>query len=80
MKRYKEEPGKRLTLGSIGLGGVAYTVHFDHSDKMIRAANHLMKCHPHHFAVVPNHRYGLVVSEMGAQCLKKAVKEGKIVL
>lgn len=80
MKRYTEEPGKRTTLSDIGLGGIEFFIHFTNAENMQVAAGHLMKCHPHHFAVLPDQNFALAMSAMGAECIKQAAIEGKIEL
>lgn len=78
MKRYTEEPGKRTTLSDVGLSGLEFTWSFGHPEKMQRAAMHLMKCHSHHFAVLPDRNFALAISSFGAECLKLAIGEGKL--
>ena len=80
MKRYTEEPGKRLTLDALDLGGVEFTWSFGDPEKMQRAALHLMKCHPHHFAVLPDSNFALAMSALAVECLRTAAAEGKIEL
>lgn len=78
MKRYEEEAGKRVTLSEVGLDGLEFTWRFQDPEKMQRAAMHLMKCHPHHFAVLPDWGYSLSMSAMAADCLRQAMAEGKL--
>lgn len=52
------------------LGGVKCVIHFDDADAMVAAALVLMHCHPHHFAVLPDSRFGLAVSADAASCLQ----------
>lgn len=78
MKRYEDEAGKRMTLDMLHLGGVEVVMHFGDPERMIQAANYLMRCHAHHFAVLPDYTFGLAVSERGIKCLQEAIKRGDL--
>ena len=52
------------------LGGATELVTFTSHDDLRMAANHLMECHLHHFAVLQDGHCTLVVSPMAVECLK----------
>ena len=54
------------------LGGATEMVMFVDQADMATAVQHLMQCHPHHFAVLQDGRLELVVSPMAVGCLREA--------
>lgn len=62
------------------LSSATLVVHFEDPEEMQKAALLLMRCHPHHFAVLPDFSFGLCVSDRAASCIERAVLDGKIKL
>jgi hypothetical protein len=53
------------------LSGAKYAVQFVHREHARRAAQHLLVCHAHHFAMVGEQQV-VVLSEMAVGCLENA--------
>ncbi len=53
------------------LSGAEFAVQFVHREDAHRAAQYLLYCHPHHFAMV-GEQHTVVVSEMAVRCLGTA--------
>lgn len=53
-----------------GLGGATKYVHFYDVTAMVAAAEALLRCHPHHFAVLADENTTLVVSPGALECLR----------
>lgn len=80
MNGTESEKAPAYEIMALGLSGVEFIVSFGDPTALIKAANYLMNCHPHHFAVLPDNHFALAVSKHGALCLKTAVKNGKLSL
>ena len=57
------------TWEALGLGGAHYRLNFPARGRAQRAVQHLMRCHPHHFAVVGD-GVSVVMSELAVECLR----------
>ena len=57
--------------GEHGLRAATWSVNFDTIEELRAAVEHLIKCHPHHFIVAPDHNLKIVVSAFALECLNR---------
>lgn len=75
MNLYEHTDYTRWTAGE--LNKIESMVGFDSLEDMQKAACHLLQCHRHHFAVLPDSGYKLAVSADAMECLKLALATGR---